>query len=267
MRKILCLLLAIFCCSFVGCNDSKQGKKADSVISLNVCEEFYTKDIYAGDVVDLSEYLVNVEYKSGKTETVALSNMSIRYLDTRTVGENVLNITYKNKSEVVRYSVNALYVVDLIYKGNELTFYRGEKPNLEDLKITVLMNNGDEVSVDASGYISSEIDYSLTESNKSLEVSYGGEKELIPYRVTCMQIVEGTNYQFNDTLNIYMDNSKYVKLIEDYFYVYDENSEFLYSLKAKNESYNRYSVKASINGGFPKDIYVYLIGDTIYFEE
>ncbi len=269
MKKLIVCVVAVISCLLVGCKDDKKPKDPDvNVVSLTVCDQFYLDTFYVNDVVDLMEYTVEVKYSSDETETVKLSDVSVRFLDTRTAGEQTLNLLYKEKSLSVTYVVNVVHEVSATYKGDTLTFHKGVKADLTKIEIVVLYNNGREEKVKVSNTKHSQIDYSLSDTIRFMEVTYGAVEVSIPYKVTCKEIEENVEYNFNNSLNIYDSRAAKIKFDNGFFYLYTDDKENPILLLPQNcfkESFNRYATFDNV-GGAPKKVYFYLVGDTIYCE-
>lgn len=268
MKKFLfASLILVISCFFVGCKDSKE-PSVDNIESIVVCSEFNNETFYINDVVELKGYTVLVTYESGITETLKLSSFGLSILDTTSAGEKTLNFSYKEKDFTINYTVLNILPISAMYKGNAIEFYRGETFDLSSIKVSILFNNGDERNLSLTEFTLTEIDYSLSSETKTFTASYEGVSVTISYTVTNRPIIEGVDYNFNDSLNLFDDSGVKIRFIEDMFILHDndsENREVILSQQANKDVFNKYWTIAIYNNA-PTKIYFYLVKDTIYCE-
>ena len=178
-----------------------------------------------------------------------------------------ITVSYEGQTKVIKYFVNEVLPINAIYKGEDITIYRNETYDFSKVFVTVLFNNGEEKEISLKDFSVSEIDYSLTEENRTIKVTYLGIEEEINYNVTNRKIEEYKDYDLIDNLNIFNDESIKIRFVNDKYIVH--NGQNLESLpkgqKANKSTFNRYW-SINIYNGKPTKIYFYLVNESIYCE-
>ena len=201
MRKFITFVILVFSCFVVGCNKPDE-PFVDSIENIVVCSEFYEEVFYVGDNIELNDYSATATYKSGKTEVFNLSSLGLYVLNTTSVGNKTLTLTYKEKEFTINYSVLDIEPINATYKGNALVVYRGENCNFENNVVNVLFNNGHEAEVDLSKFMIGEINYSPSADIKTFTATYGNVSVNIPYVVTNRPIEDNVDYNLTFTKKI-----------------------------------------------------------------
>ena len=264
MKKFVVILMCFAVCLLVGCNKDKD-PTIDNILKIEVCSEFNQEEFYLNSIVNLSDYYVTVTYESGLTETINLTNFNLGFLDTREAGYHEINLTYKDEVFVIAYTVLEILPIDAMFKGEVLEFYSGETYDFSNIIVSVLFNDGHEENVSLIEFVIDNIDYSLTEEIKYFSASYKGVDVSIPYTVTNSPIVLGVDYNFDDSLNAFSSKATKIRFLENWLIVHNntqEKVEIVLEGTASKASFNGYTTIFVVNG--PKDVYLYLIGDTIY---
>jgi len=266
MKKLVIVILC-FCCLFVSCGKDP-GDTVDDVVSLVVCDEFYSQTIYVGDNINLDDFTIKVTYESGRTENIKFSNAGIYALDTSVVGSKSLKLKYLEKEETITYIVNDIYAVNATYKGNTLVFRKGETPNFDNYEFTVLYINGHENIIKFSQAQLGNIDYSLTDIERTFSLTYEGVTFNVPYVVTCSEIELYKDYDFDDTLNTFInqDNLK-INFSETKLIIFKETDNGIVKINEgtiSESSYNRLITMFIIENK-PTTVYLYLVGEIIYY--
>ncbi|MCR5553760.1 MAG: bacterial Ig-like domain-containing protein [bacterium] len=115
-KKIFLSIMLAFCLLFSGimltaCNND------DPVVKIEQASGVVTR-IAQNAELDTSAISVTVKFKSGKTETVTSADLTFSALDTSTVGNKTLTITYKSGDKDFTFDVNIE-----VYDPNEAPTY------------------------------------------------------------------------------------------------------------------------------------------------
>ena len=87
--------------SFVSCGDD--GEK--EIKTITVIEDSISTTVEVGSTPDFSGLKVVVSYSDGSAQTVTAEDLEIGTIDTSTVGEKELTVSYEGKSVTVKITV------------------------------------------------------------------------------------------------------------------------------------------------------------------
>lgn len=265
MRKLAFVLMAFCCFMLVGCDNAKS--KDNSVIALTVCDEFKESIVYVGEDVNFDNYTLTVEFSSGETDTISLSEATITGLDTNVVGKQLIQVEYKDKAIIIEFTVYDIVPISGTYKGESLTLYCKEQPNFEDVFITILYTNGEERTVPLAETEIGSIDYTLDGNEKTLEVKYESVSVKIPYKVTYREIKPSNVYNYVDLVDESLSGYK-ITFYEDVAEVFEivngerkVKEKFTYQNIDNNCKLRTFRLVSKVG---LVDVIYYLAGDTVY---
>lgn len=265
MRKLAFVLMAFCCFMLVGCDNAKSND--NSVVALTVCDEFKESIVYVGEDINFDNYTLTVEFSSGETDTISLSEATITGLDTNVVGKQLIQVEYKDKAIIIEFTVYDIVPIAGTYKGESLTLYCKEQPNFEDVFITILYTNGEERTVPLTETEIGNIDYTLDGNEKTLEVKYESVSVKIPYKVTYREIEPSNVYNYVDLVDESLSGYK-ITFYEDVAEVFEivngerkVKEKFTYQNIDNNCKLRTFRLVSKVG---LVDVIYYLAGDTVY---
>ena len=145
------------------------------VKTLSVVSGSLKNELLVGEALDTSLLQVHVVYTDNTEESIGKDKLTLGSIDTSTVGNKTLDITYLDKTE--SFTVTVCGIESLRVEGITKVINAGETPELSGMKVYAVYSNSakTEVLLDAQ-YITTnvnELDFN-TEGDKQLAVSYDG---------------------------------------------------------------------------------------------
>jgi len=250
----------------VGCKEPVY----DKVVGINVNSKFYAETFVAGEDYSLEDYTALITFESTITKTLKLSEICLDNIDTTSVGNKTLTLSYLNKEISIEYEVLPLEVVSLTYKGEMLILFKGEPANLDDVEISALYNNGKDRNVKLRDTEVSEISYSEVGIEKNLSVSYAGSVVEIPYIVKYKPFENNTFYTVVDNVGLYSgERFAKIDLIEMKMRVYTDpvdGGEVRDTKTIYASDNNAFEIRNIFINSESKTIIIYCLGNSVVIE-
>lgn len=244
--------------SFAACDQTEP----DEVVSYEICQSFKELVIFQGGEVEFDGYYFDIHYKSGKVETIPITEDNLFDFSTEKLGEHEFFVLVGSTKYTFTYVVHEVVPVAGTYKGETVTFYVGEEPDLTNIEVWILYSNADERIISASELACSAVDYTLTGQSKVLVVSLGDIDVNIPYVVTCRPIEQDVIYEIDDEHSAKLVNVSGANHLYFYEKLANGSTNLQYDATLEGEIYNRYTFSAIVSGEFV-DYLVYLSGEKL----
>lgn len=262
MKKFAVFILILLTCFVTACNKAPK----IYVVSVSIEESFNQETIYVGDEIDFSEYNYVVTLNNGQTENVGYSEITIAGFSTQTAGRFEMTITYNNKEYNVTYNIVEPTVLSCIYKGSEITLYKGENLNFANAEFTALYTNGKEVNYNLALADVVDSNLELSETAQSITFTFEDKTFIVPCKITYREIEDSVEYSFVDKIGLYHNqNMKIVVLDQMATLVSEDRTETCDTFQLVEASFNRYTATKVVGGSFTT-IELYLIGNTVYMD-
>ncbi len=194
MKKLVAaigIILSLF--MFVGCDK----KVEETLVGIEVCEEFETQVLYVGDEVDYSSFKLKLIYSTNRSINIPLEASMVSGLDTAIAGAKNVTITYEDKTQTVVVHVLDNLPKNMRFVGDKLTFYVGETPDFSNCFVKVLYANGLDEDVPLNNTNITNLDVSEATDDASFDVTFMGLTISVDYKVTYREIELNTTYDFD----------------------------------------------------------------------
>lgn len=207
-KKVLlngfCLILLLFSgVFFVSCKENY--KPVNKISNIAISEEFFTTPIYQNQYVDLSNYNITITNTIYDNETYSLDDILTNGLDTKITGLHSFIITYKDFSKEFTYNVLPVSMIDAMYVGTTVLYYKHEGPDLANQRFSVLYSNGSEKRFNLSDASINFEDLTFSLTEKTIMATYGEIKFKVPYKVVTREIIFNQEYNLIDKTNKFND--------------------------------------------------------------
>jgi len=244
MKRVVAFIFVFLAIFSFGCTKEPSVK----VVAISFSAEFLQTKIYLNDEVDVSETYVVVRYSNNKIETISLDKLGINSVDTSKSGKCSLRILYKEFLADLEYYIYEPVVINANFSQN-IVVYIGEPISVESYSMSVLYDNGDIENVSFDKCTISDVDYTLTENSKILNVTYKGYTKQVSYSVTYRKIVSNEAYVLEDRTGYI--SSGYVAVVNNGMLNIYESSDLnnIYLSKGITEGgHNSYTMSWSSGG-------------------
>ena len=175
LKKLLILLASVtlFACVFVGC------KKVENI---DVLKKDMPQLVYVqGSELNLSSGKLTVEIKGEKVEIpLDDSSVTISGYDKNKLGEQVLTITYEEKTTTIKVTV----VPRVVVEKTETNYFVGEAFNYEKGNLVITKDDGSSFKVPMNDETVSVTGFSSETPNASLPVTAKYQKDGVSYDAT-----------------------------------------------------------------------------------
>jgi len=183
ITALLILSLLAFCA--VACNDGVEIEK------LEIKSGSIATEITVGDTLDTSNLAFTVYFTDGTTKEITGDDFTVGALDTTTVGEKLLTVTYQGFTATIKINVKAAPVVELdrieIKSGTVATeVMQGSTLNTANLKVTAYYNDGTTREISATDLTIGSIN-TVEAGTQTLIVVYQGEIASIDITVSAVE--------------------------------------------------------------------------------
>ena len=179
-RKLIILLtvLLAFTLSFTACFGGKnEEEKTNSINSIKVVEGSVPAEVNIGSTPDFSGIKVTVNYADGTTSEVGFADVTLSALDTTTVGNKSVTVTYQSVTTkftvaVVDPEATATVVsIKILINDNDKSCYVGEMFDMSVLQVEATYSTGRTGALAIDKYDLTTIDTS-TAGTKTITATY-----------------------------------------------------------------------------------------------
>lgn len=233
LKRLLILLASVtlFACVFVGC------KKVENI---DVLKKDMPQLVYVqGSELNLSSGKLTAEIKGEKVEIpLDDSSVTISGYDKNKLGEQVLTITYEEKTTTIKVTV----VPRVVVEKAEMNYFVGEAFNYEKGNLVITRDDGTSFNVAMNDETVSVTGFSSTSANSALPVTAKYEKDGVSYDATFnVAVHEVASVEFR---------APNKKEYENHESALDVSGGYI-SLKNTDQTFVRYQVlKADMVSGF-----------------
>lgn len=178
-RKLIILLtvLLAFTLSFTACFGGKEEEKNNSIQSIKVVEGSVPTEVNIGTTPDFSGIKVTVTYADQSTKEVGFADVTLSALDTTTVGNKSVTVTYQSVTTkftvaVVDPEATATVVsIKILINDNDKSCYVGEMFDMSVLQVEATYSTGRTGALAIDKYDLTTIDTS-TAGTKTITATY-----------------------------------------------------------------------------------------------
>lgn len=141
-------------------------------IQIEVADDY---KLIVGEMLDMSKLTMTVTYNNQTSETIAVTADMVAGYDKDVVGEQILTVTYAEKSTTVKVTVDTKVVTEIAVTAPAKTEYtEGEELDTTGGKIVATYNDGTKQTVDLTAALVSGYDKSMV-GEQTITVTYEGK--------------------------------------------------------------------------------------------
>ena len=175
---------------------------------------------YVGDTIDTSSITAQLVYKNGYVVDLANSELTFTGVDTDTIGDKVIIISYNGVSETIEYHVdsyeNKISSIEFVQTIEDKTYYEGDIIDISTITIKVNYKDGsDSIVVSAQDL---EITKTTTGNKVTIKVIYEGYSKEIPVTIVPVELssivivnsLPSTSYIVGDSIDLSVITAKVI---------------------------------------------------------